>query len=157
MIGRRQTLGLIAAASLGFLASCSPTPQLRVHDAVLKLNPVDQNPSALYFNVLGGDKDVWLLNVVSNSVIRSEMHESKMDAKTGAMTMEPLERVKIPANGKVEFKQGGKHVMMWGVNTIPRKLGEMDVVFIFSNGEQIKVTADVEKAGTEAADEKMAH
>lgn len=153
MLNRRKSMGLIAAAALSLLASCSPTPQLRVHDALLVLNPVDQNPSALYFNILGGDKDVWLLNVVSNSVIRSEMHETKMDPKTGAMTMEKIDRVKIPAKGKVEFKRGGKHVMMWGVNTIPRKTGEMDVTLIFSNGEQIEVTADVQKADGSPANE----
>ena len=146
MLNRRKSIGFIAATALALLSSCSPAPQLRVHDAVLVLNPVDQNPSALYFNVLGGDKDVWLLNVVSNSVIRSEMHESKMDPKTGAMTMDKIDRVKVPAKGKVEFKRGGKHVMMWGVNTIPRKTGEIEVTFIFSTGEQIEVTADVQKA-----------
>jgi periplasmic copper chaperone A len=91
MLSMRARLGLLAAPFLAMaVAGCGPTPQLRVHDAVVKLSPVDSNPSAMYFTILGGPKDVYLMSVTSTSVLRTEMHESKMDAKTGAMTMEPL-------------------------------------------------------------------
>jgi periplasmic copper chaperone A len=135
----------LLAISIALLASCSPAPQLYIDDVVLKLSPVDSNPSALYFTVKGGPKDVYLEEVVSESVIRSEMHNSGTDPKTGMMTMEPVERVLIPAKGKVEFKQGGKHVMMWGVNTVARRLGEIKTEYVFSNGDRLQATGDVVK------------
>ena len=155
MLGMRARLGLLAAAFLAMaIAGCGPTPQLRVHDAVVKLSPVDSNPSAMYFTILGGPEDVYLMSVTSTSVIRTEMHESKMDAKTGAMTMEPLDRILIPADGKVEFKRGGKHVMVWGVNMVGRRLGEIEAQFLFSNNERILVKARVEELDGSEPDEK---
>lgn len=144
------TLPFIAAT----LASCGPTPQLRVHDAVIKLNPVDSNPSAMYFTVLGGPKEVYLLSVSSTSVLRTEMHESAIDPATGAMKMSKLDRVKIPVDGKVEFKRGSKHVMVWGVNMIGRRLGEVEAQFLFSNNERILVKARVEEMDGSEPDEK---
>jgi len=72
------------------------------------------------------------------------MHESAADPKTGAMTMQPLRRVEVPADGKVEFKQGGKHVMVYGVNLVARRLGEMETEFVFANTERILVKVDVQ-------------
>ena len=158
MLKMRARLGLLAAPLLlPLLASCGPTPQLRVHDAVVKLNPVDSNPSALYFTVRGGPKDVYLMSVTSTSVLRTEMHESKFDPKTNVMSMQRLNRVFIPADGKVEFKQGGKHVMVWGVNLIGRRSGEVEVQYLFSNNERILVKARVEEMDGREPDEKTGH
>jgi hypothetical protein len=155
MLSMRARLGLLAAPFLAMaIAGCGPTPQLRVHDAVVKLSPVDSNPSAMYFTILGGPEDVYLMSVTSTSVIRTEMHESKMDAKTGAMTMEPLDRILIPADGKVEFRRGGKHVMVWGLNMVGRRLGEIEAQFLFSNNERILVKARVEEMDGSEPDEK---
>ena len=156
MTGQLKSMGLFSAVSLAFLTSCGPTPQLRVNDVVLKLSPVDSNPSALYFTIRGGPKDNALINVNSPSVIRSEIHESGTDPKTGMMTMTPQRRVEVPADGKIEFKQGGKHVMMWGVNLVARRLGEMETEFVFANGERILVEAVVQELDGSEPDEKKA-
>ena len=148
------TLSVSAAALL--LASCSPTPQLKVKEAVLTLSPVDSNPSVLHFNVYGGPEDVHLLRVSSPSAIRVEMHNAMVDDKTGAVSMAPMDRVLIPAGEKVEFKKGGKHVMMWGVNIIPRKLGEIETEYLFSNNERILVKARVQEIDGTDPDEKKA-
>ncbi len=152
---RGFTLGMTALAVL-LVGSCGPTPQLRVHDAVVTLSPVDSNPSSLHFKVLGGPKDVYLLSVGSPSIIRSEMHDIGVDPKTGAVTMKPLDRVLIPAGGKVEFKKGGKHVMLWGVNLVPRRLGIMETELVFNSGDRIRVKAVVQEADGSEPDEKKA-
>jgi periplasmic copper chaperone A len=147
-------LGVAGAASL--LGSCGPTPQLKVKEAVLTLSPVDSNPSAYHFNVYGGPQDVYLLRVSTPSAIRTEMHDVGVDPKTGAVTMSPISRVLIPAGEKVEFKRGGKHVMMWGVNLIPRRLGEIETEFLFSNNARILVKARVQEMDGTDPDEKKA-
>lgn len=139
-------LWLLIVPALALLtASCGRPAELRVDQAVLKLSPVDTNPSALYFTVHGGEQPVTLLRVSSPSVLRAEMHDSGVDAKTGMMTMDKIDRIEVPAKGKIEFKRGGKHVMLWGVNLIARRLEKIDVEFVFSNGDRITVTAPLEK------------
>jgi periplasmic copper chaperone A len=152
----RRIFAIGAAALALALGSCSPTPQLKVKDAVLTLSPVDNNPSSFHFTVYGGPEDVSLLRVSSPSVIRVEMHDVGVDPKTGAVTMSPMERVPIPAKGKVEFKKGGKHVMMWGVNLVPRRLGEIETEFLFSNDVRIAVKARVQEIDGTDPDEKKA-
>jgi periplasmic copper chaperone A len=137
---------LVLVPALALLSSsCGRPDELKVNNAVLKLSPVDNNPSALYFTVHGGAQDVTLLRITSPSVLRSEMHDTVTDPKTGMLTMTPIERLKIPAGSKVEFKRGGKHVMLWGVNLIARRLEKIEVDFIFSTGDRIRVTAPLEK------------
>jgi periplasmic copper chaperone A len=126
------------------VGSCGGSPELRVRDAMVKLSPVEQNPSALYFEVHGGAADVELVRVTSPSVIRTEMHDTVTDPATGMLTMQPFDRVKIPAKGKVVFKRGGKHVMVYGVNQVARRLKKMNVEFTFSNGDKILVSAPLE-------------
>ena len=143
----RLSLLIVPALALA-LASCGRPAELRVDEAVLKLSPVDTNPSALYFTVHGGEQNVTLLRVTSPSVLRAEMHDSGVDAKTGMMTMNKLDRIEVPAKRKVEFKRGGKHVMLWGVNLVARRLEKIETEFVFSNGDRIRVTAPVEKIET---------
>jgi copper(I)-binding protein len=152
---RSFNIGLSAIAVI-FLASCGPAQELRVKDVVLTLSPVDSNPSSLHFTVYGGPEDVYLISVTSPSVIRSQMHDVGVDPKTGMVSMAQMERVLIPAKGKVEFKKGGKHVMMWGVNLVPRRLGEMETEFLFNTGERIAVDAVVQEIDGTEPDEKKA-
>ncbi len=147
------TLLFVALAAI-LLTSCGPAPVLKVSDAVVTLSPVDDNPSALYFTIHGGPDDVKLIGAFSSSALRSEIHESKME--NGMMTMQKLDTVDIPAGEKVEFKQGGKHVMMWGINLVARRLGEMEVEFTFSNGDRILVDAVVQEADGSIPDERKA-
>jgi len=152
----RRIFTLSAAAAALLLGSCGPTPQLKVKEAVLTLSPVDSNPSAFHFNVYGGPEDVYLLRVSSPSAVRVEMHDVVADAKTGVVSMVPMSRVLIPSGETVAFKKGGKHVMMWGVNLIPRRLGIIEAEFLFSNNVRILVKARVQEIDGSDPDEKKA-
>ncbi len=152
----RQHFTAFMVAMAFMLGSCGPTPQLKVKEAVLTLSPVDSNPSGFHFNVYGGPEDVYLLRVSTPSAIRTEMHDVSVDPKSGAVSMTPMSRVLIPSGKKVEFKRGGKHVMMWGVNLIPRKLGEIETEFLFSNNVRILVKARVQELDGTDPDEKKA-
>lgn len=155
IMNRRICISSAVAAAL-LIVGCGPTPQLKVKEAVLTLSPVDSNPSAFHFNVYGGPEDVYLLRVSSPSAIRAEMHDVTVDAKTGAVTMAPLDRLLVPSGEKIAFKKGGKHVMMWGVNIIPRRLGIIETEFLFSNNVRILVKARVQEIDGSDPDEKKA-
>ena len=153
-----KRLGVLMMTGMALLvASCNKPPQLNVLDPVVKLSPVTDNPSALYFTVRGGERQVDLLRVISPSVIKMEMHDTVSDPKTGMLTMKPIERVPIPAETKVEFKRGGKHVMVYGLNLVARNTGKMEAIFVFSDGNQIKVTAPVEAIAAGSGDDHSGH
>ncbi len=156
----QRNFGKYITALLGILIltlnGCGKTPQLNVKDAVLILSPVDTNPSALYFYVQGGPEDVVLRSILSPSVIRTEIHKSSKNDADGTVSMEKISEVPIPAGEKVEFKRGGYHGMVWGANLIARRTGEMEVQFTFSNGDIIRVMADVQELDGSAPDERKA-
>lgn len=135
-------------------AACGREQPLRVNNAVVTLSPVDSNPSAVHFTVHGGPEDVRLLSIFSGSAIRSELHESSVDPKTKLNRMQKLKEVKIPAGETVEFRRGGLHGMVWGVNLIARRSGEMEFEFVFSNRDRILVDAVVQELDGTVPDER---
>lgn len=90
--------------------------------------------SAAYMRILNsGNEPDRLLKVSSDVAMKVEMHMSEM--KEGVMTMRPVDSIDVPANGQVELKPGGLHIMLIGIN---RDL---------TAGEKVKLTLDFEKAG----------
>jgi len=74
-----------------------------------------------------------LLTVTYSRAKEVQIHEMKMEGDK--MMMRQLTSLEIPANGSVELKPGGYHLMMMGVQE-PIK-----------EGEQVKMTLQFEKAG----------
>jgi len=146
----------ILSSALLASAGCGKKDVLRVDNAVVTLSPVDTNPSVLHFDVHGGEADVELLSIFSGSAIRSELHESKMDPDTKMMSMEKLRSVNIPAGETVKFEKGGLHGMVFGVNQLARRTGEMEYEFVFSNRDRILVTTIVQEIDGTVPDERKA-
>jgi len=153
---KRIASGAAAACALLVTSACGEPDKLRVSDAVVTLSPVDSNPSALHFTVHGGQEDVNLLSIFSPSALRTELHESKTDPETKQISMGKIRAVKIPAGGKVEFKRGSYHGMVWGVNGIARRGAEMEFEFVFSNRDRILFDAVVQELDGSAPDERTA-
>jgi periplasmic copper chaperone A len=149
--------GFSFAICLGaIVASCAPKPELRVDDAYVRLAATPKNPAAAYFMVVGGPKADRLMDVSSPVVIRTEMHESMTGGSpsTGSggamMSMKPITGgIKVPAGGAVEFRPGGKHVMMYNVNPGILPPRTLPMIFTFASGERIMVDAKVKRAGDE--------
>lgn len=151
---RRLHLATVLAplAAMAALSSCGQGPVLAIRDPVVRLNPIESNPSALYFTIHGGPEPTTLENVLSPSAIRVAMHESVRDPATGVSSMKPLLRVPIPADTDVEFRPGGKHVMLYGINLPARRLNEIEVTFVFGNGARLPVTIPIEPLGDDDGD-----
>ncbi len=148
---RRAATALAPLAALMALSSCGQGPVLAVNDAYVQLNPNDQAPSAFYFTISGGPEPTTLEDVLSKSAVRVAMHETMRDPNSGVTRMEPILRLPIPAKTDVEFKPGGRHVMVYGMNLPARRLHEMDFTFVFGNGERIAVTAPIQDMGGDSA------
>jgi periplasmic copper chaperone A len=126
-----KALWLLVPALLA-TAACQQKPEIRVSDGWVRLSAVRDNPSAAYFTLHGGEKDATLVSVTSPVAIRTEMHESM--TKGTMSTMAPVRTVALPAGGTVEFKPGGKHVMLYYVNPGVKPGWTMDLRYTFSNG-----------------------
>ncbi len=75
-----------------------------------------------------------LIGVESDIAMKSEVHESKVDAN-GIGTMTHLEALEIPAGGTVTLQHGGLHIMFMGLK------GQL------AEGELHKATLIFERAG----------
>lgn len=154
---RRMAMTATMAAAALALAGCEENlgqgPVLRIASGHIEMSANPDAPSVAYFTVKGGTQPVELVAVTADAAQRVEMHESVKGAD-GLTEMKPLTRVAIPARSTVEFEQGGKHAMVWGVNPAAVKLGKLPMVFIFTNNDRIIFDLPIKPAGTAAADHK---
>lgn len=158
----RRTLmaATLAAASLtlgGCKENLGQGPVLRIASGHIELSSNPDAPSVAYFTVKGGMQPVELVAVTADAAQRVEMHESVKGAD-GLTEMKPLTRVAIPAESTVEFEQGGKHAMVWGINPAAVKIGKLPMVFMFTNNDRIIFDLPIKPAGAStgsgAADHK---
>ena len=131
------------------LSSCADPAPLYVDQAWVQLNANPDAPSAGYFTVHGGPESVALRDVRTEGALRIEMHESRM--QDGVMTMAPIPSVDVPAQTKLAFAPGGKHLMIYGINPAVVKEGKMSLMFIFSNGDRLPVDAAIKAVGAGSA------
>ena len=139
----------IVAAFAGPLAGCAQEKQLFVSGAWVRLAAVQGRPAAAYFTVTGGPADATLINVATDVAVRTEMHDSR-EMQNGAMTMEPLQQVPIPALKPVAFAPGSRHVMLFDVNPGIKPGGTITFIFTFADGLRIQQNARVIGAGDPA-------
>lgn len=138
---RSVVSGIFAAA---VLAGCQQA-ELGADDAWVRLPAVSGRPGAAYFTVQGGAQATSLVAVSSPAAIRAEIHEMKQE--DSMMTMAPVKDVAIPAGAKVEFKSGGKHVMLYDLSPSVRAGGTIPLRLSFADGKTIEVNAAVRAAG----------
>lgn len=138
----RAVFGVILAGAVS--AGCQQA-ELGVDDAWVRLPAVQGRPGAAYFTVKGGVEATSLVAVSSPAAIRTEVHEMKHEG--GMMTMAPVKDVAIAAGARVEFKPGGKHVMLYDLSPEVRAGGTMPLRFAFADGKTIEVNAAVRAAG----------
>lgn len=141
----KQLSIFFASLAAVFLASCGQGDVLLVKDVVVNLSPVDGNPSSGYATIQGAPKDVTLVSVTADDVMRMEMHETVEE--DGMTKMQNLEKALIPAGGTVKFEPGGKHLMIWGIGGGSVAQGTLKMLFIFSNDDRIEVNAIIRKIG----------
>ena len=114
---------------------------LNVVSGHIVMGATDDRPAVGYFRVQGGPQPVQLVAVTSDLAQRVEMHESVRE--NGVVTMKPLARADVPAKGELVFKQGGKHLMIWGINGAAVRAGKLPVAFVFTNNNNERILFDM--------------
>lgn len=147
-------------ASAAMLTGCGEgavtAKPLNVISGHIVLGATPDRPAVGYFTVQGGPQTVELAAVTAEMAQRVEMHETVKE--NGMTVMKPLERATVPAKGKLEFKQGGKHLMIWGINQAAIETGKLPMQFLFTNNNNDRILFDLvikqpeqAAAGTDAA------
>lgn len=117
-------------------------PRLSVEGSWVRAPAIEGGNGAIYFRLVNeGGKADRLLSV-SSSIATAEMHQT-MAKENGTMGMEPLNAVEVPARDEVEFKQGGRHIMLIGV-TEPMSIGDtIPFTLRFEHAGDMQITAEV--------------
>jgi len=138
----RAARAVAPVVALAALAACDQAKPVYVDGAYVRLSPNPDNPSAAYFTIHGGSAPVTLRAIETDAAVRLETHESMM--QDGMATMAPIESVDVPAGAKIEFKPGGRHVMLWQINQQAVAAGKVEFKMTFSNGDRLLVDAVIQ-------------
>ena len=109
--------------------------------------------SAGYFTVANHAKETIKITSVETTVAKHNgLHD--MVIVDGAMAMEHMPELVLKAGESIEFRPGGKHLMLIGL-VEPLKLDQkVEVIFTLSNGTKQALTMVVKRA---AMKKKMKH
>ncbi len=146
-----RTMTTLLAVTLALAGCQKRAPVQKVTNVWIRLGAVDTAPAAAYFNVYGGEQADRLLQVSSEVNTRTELHQSMTMAPSAGSgqamaSMKPTGPVDIPAGGKVEFKPGGRHAMLFGMNPAIKPGTPVTLTFTFASGMEINVDAGTQSA-----------
>ncbi|MFN8532832.1 MAG: copper chaperone PCu(A)C [Dehalococcoidia bacterium] len=139
----KQFLGLVALVGLLLGACASPASQvgqIRVEGAWGRPATAGGN-GGVYFvlrNTGAADK---LVSVSSDVAKAAEIHQTMTEG--GVARMAPVTAIEVPANGSVELKPGGYHIMLIGLNRELRAGESFPLTLKFASGASGVVTVTV--------------
>ncbi|TQF72322.1 copper chaperone PCu(A)C [Pseudoalteromonas luteoviolacea] len=110
---------------------------LQVSNAKIRAFLPAAKSTAGYMTINNGTKEsVTIVKAKIEGLGRVEIHEHIHS--NGMMKMQPVKKLVVPANGQVEFKPGGYHLMGFEPK-VKLKVGETrKLTLYFSNGEKIE-------------------
>lgn len=151
--GIALTMGL-AACSSESEAPVEAAPEapegISVTDGRMNLPAVAGNPAAVYFTITNESGEDMMLRAVSVQGAQTAMfHETS--EWNGQMDMQELLQVTVPAGESVVFEQGGKHVMVGGLDEGLEPGGDVEVTLSFVRGDKISFPARVLAPGDTGA------
>jgi periplasmic copper chaperone A len=150
----KKMLASLAFASLAgtlVLAGCDRPPAdgtVRVSDVWVRLPAARSRPGGAYFRMEAGSEGTRLLGISSPSVRWVELHETSM---SGSKTkMKQHKEVEFPSRGELVFEPGGRHAMLFGIDSKVKAGQRIPLTFSFNVAPPITVEAQVVAAGDEA-------
>lgn len=131
---------LFVLASLG----CSEKSDLRIDNLVVREMPPGSEVGVAYLTIENMSSESLILNYVHSprtDVI--EVHQHLYE--NGLMQMREVKHLTIDPNTRVEFKPGGYHLMLFGVDSRFEAGQELELTFEFENKAPVTVTAAVRR------------
>jgi copper(I)-binding protein len=142
MIRRMFAVAAIAALVATTIAACSDAgAKPTVADAWARPSMGMDRAGAAYMTITGGGEADALVGATSPAATTVEIHETVESG--GAMAMQPVERIDIPAGGTVKLEPGGYHVMLIDLTGDLVVGEEIEITLEFEGAGEVKVTAEV--------------
>lgn len=147
---RRLAGSLLAIASVAFLAGCtgaapasSAPGGIRVEGAWARPSMGMDRAGAAYLVLVNeSGTDDALVGASSPAAASCEIHETSAGS-SGMMAMHPVDRIPLPAGGRVALAPGGYHIMLIGL-TAPLTAGStIELTLRFASAPPLTVTAEV--------------
>lgn len=135
MLARTVNIGAPAETTPGAMDSTPAAMGSGTGDAMA------QQMGAVYMNIANtgaADKLIKAQTVVANTV---ELHT--VVEENGMMQMRPVAAIDVPANGSVQLKPGGFHVMLIGVNKELKAGDKITVKLTLEKAGEREIQADV--------------
>jgi hypothetical protein len=140
----------MVTAALFALAACDqgppPGPVVEVEDAMVMLPAVPGRPGAAYFTLRANNDPTKIVRVSGRGIERIELHETREE--NGVSTMRPITDLTFPQSGVMEFKAGGRHAMLFGLDPALKAGDKVPLTFAFEPAPAVTVQADVHAAGS---------
>ena len=145
---------LFAAAALACVAltACggeSGPPRVEAQEVWVRLPAVPGQPGAAYFTLEASRGPVTLEGLESPKAQRIELHETREE--NGVSRMQQVVSVPFPASGTVEFKPGGRHAMLIGLESGLQPGGTIPLAFRFRGADPVTVEAELRGPSGEPA------
>jgi copper(I)-binding protein len=134
-------------------ANAQAEPSLKVAEPWVRATVPGSSVAAAYMQ-LSSAKPLKFVKAESAAAKTVELHNMTM--KDGVMEMKAVEAINVPANGKVELKPGGYHIMLINIAK-PVKVGDtVPLKLTFETADKKTFTVDVSAKGKDAGG-GMAH
>jgi copper(I)-binding protein len=131
-----------AARSSGQAAAPQVKPGLAIRDGRLSLPAVAGNPAAAYFTLTNDSRATTAVAAVTVAGARSaEIHQ------TMGGSMGKVDRLESDPGTRLEFIPGGRHVMVFGLNSALKPGDKVELTLSFADGDKLSAPLTVEPAG----------
>lgn len=157
VMGRRVALALATLLSLA-LIGCSESRapdcgRLEVEGPWVREAAPGAGVMGAYFTLVNnGDSKVVVNGVDSSQFDRAEMHETVVN-DDGQASMQPIKQVAIAAGERVEFKSGGRHVMLFSPSQTYAAGDQVELILACgTQGAELPAAATVRAEQPGAAD-----
>ncbi|GAA2650828.1 copper chaperone PCu(A)C [Streptomyces vastus] len=131
---------LMAAPAVAGCSSASSGPELKVASAYMP-QPVSDDLAGGYLVVTNtGDTADELTSVTSGLAEDITLHESAGE------TMRQVDSFTVPANGRLELKRGGSHLMFTGLARKPAQGERVSIELHFAKSDPLTADVPVETA-----------
>ena len=128
----------IIALCVNVAAVSQPNSAIVVKDGWIQLGPPSQKNTAGYMVIENhSNKNTALVSAKSDICNVVEMH--KMETVNEMMRMRKVDQVEVPAQGKAEFKPGGYHLMIIGLQRALKEGEEITVTLKFADSSEKSV------------------
>lgn len=123
-------------------------PGLQVHDAWIKEGPPGMTVLAGYLDIENrGDTVMQVTGIRSDAAGQIEIHRTELHDGTASMVQLPA--LSLPPHVRLQFRQGGYHLMLMGLRRPLQAGDKVDLQLHLGDGRTEAVEAEVRRSGVD--------